>query len=201
MFCLWYHMREFQRISPDMGSAGLVGNWVDRLGGAMVAAVLITVAASRFATRDGGPSFTYAAPKLPEHQIAVHEYLFFLVLLFGAPIALIIESLYGTFSTGLRIGWQERVTQHLVGYLQDPVSCLRVVLCLLCVQLCWLRWKRRPTTIVGPLKSLDLPRFAWNWIALAVLTLVGMPTLSIYCFTFWLGPWYLYFPELIDAVH
>jgi predicted nucleic acid-binding protein len=46
----------------------------------------------------------------------------------------------------------------------------------------------------SPLPQLDHGPFTWNWFALAVLVVVGIPTLSAYCFVYWLGPWYLYGP-------
>ncbi len=71
-------------------------------------------------------------------------------------------------------------------------SYLMLTMLILCTQLGWIRWRRGKQEINWELSDLDRGRYMWNWAAIAIVAIVAIPTFSIYSFTFWLGPWYLY---------
>jgi len=78
--------------------------------------------------------------------------------------------------------------------LRTPSTYIMLATCILSIQVCWVRWKRRHEKADWQLAALDGRRFGLNWLALGLLVIVGLPVVSIYCFAYWLGPWYLYGP-------
>jgi hypothetical protein len=189
-FCIWYYTREFPRISPDLAFVGSGSNWFDFLGGAILVTMTITAGAYRFASSRG------ARTAITFHQeterIPLHETTICLLLLVGSMIAFFVED--------ARASWQitlfgtRTVTEFLSSVLRYSSNYIMLAIVVLSLQLCWLRWKRNASDIPWELQSINQRRFGLNWLALALLVGIGLPTVSIYCFAFWLGPWYLYGP-------
>jgi hypothetical protein len=188
LFCVWYYTIEFHRISPDLASTGLGSNWFDFLCGAIVAAMIVTTGAYRLAKTQRPQSIATIHPG--SDQLPLHERLVFLLLFVGAIIDYYVEdvlvsmqmSMFGPFS----------VVRFLSQTLSYTPSYIMLGIGALALQLAYLRWKRREQPIDWELQALNPTRFLWNWLALALLVIVGLPTISVYCFAFWLGPWCLY---------
>jgi hypothetical protein len=189
VFCIWYFTREFQRISPDLASVHFVGTWPDWLGAATLGTISVTVQAYRLAIakqprvviatnlHDGGD--------LPFHE-SVPSLLYLgglgALFLFGTVRDIgIFKPMYGTASVG----------ELVAGLLQYLPFYLLIALSVLSLQLCWMRWRHRSAPTAWELVALPPRRFFSYWLALALLAIVGLTTISIYCFVFWLGPWYL----------
>jgi hypothetical protein len=189
-FCGWYYISEFPRISPDLASVGSGSNWFDFLGGAILAAMMITAGAHRFASLGG--SRTAITFHQENERIPLHETTICLLLLVGSMVAYFVEN--------ARASWQitlfgtRTVTEFLSSVLRYSSNYIMLAIVVLSLQLCWLRWKRSASDIRWELQSIDQRRFGLNWLGLALLVGIGLPTVSIYCFAFWLGPWYLYGP-------
>src|SRR3972149_2099173 len=56
------------------------------------------------------------------------------------------------------------------------------------LQLCWIRWQRRSETVAWELAGLSRSAFLRNRAALALIVIVGIPTVNAMAFLFWLGP-------------
>jgi hypothetical protein len=110
------------------------------------------------------------------------------VLLIAAAVIYLLET--NQYRTGF-----VRISDIVLELLWDPRNLLYLAFCGLSLQLLWLRWRRRKDAATWQISGLNRRRFVWNWVALAFLTAVAVPTISIYCFVFWLGPWYLYGPK------
>lgn len=193
-YCIWFHRVEFPRLSPDMASVGLASNWLDWVVGGAIIAILTCAAAYRLAVRTGAKT----ADQLEISQLgdtpALHESTLCFVALFAAALIYLVETFrqywgqpgfFGTPSFWEEIGTLLRYTQSY------PMLAITV----LSFQLCWIRWRSRRDTMMWELHSLDRRRFLVNWLALGALAAVALPTFSIYCFTFWMGPWYLSGPK------
>jgi hypothetical protein len=194
-FCIWYYTLELRRISPDFAEAGLASSWIDRLSGVFIAAIVITVAAyrsakARYALPIDGPTVSGANRKL-----YLHEYTVFILLLLGAPVAHFYDQIRITFNDwNPRLGWQQQMPYKVADYLGWPETYIYLAVLVLGIQLLRRRWKHRGTMPACQLTPIDPRQFARNWAAFALLAAVGLPTLSIFSFAYWLGPWYLYGP-------
>jgi hypothetical protein len=195
IFCIWYYRVELRRISPDFFGVGLASSWLDQLSGAAMLAIVISAAAYRTATTDNLHSTKDARLCDGECQIYLHEYVVFILLLLGAPL----DSLYEQFRTSfgdwtLRLNWQQQIAYVVADVLSRPETYLNLAVLIFSIQLLWRRWKHRAATPAWKLMPIDQLKFAQSWAALALLAAVGLPTLSIFSFTYWLGPWYLHGP-------
>lgn len=182
-FCLWYYTHEFPRISPDMASVGLSANWLEMICRASVATLLITTIAYRI-SKLGIECDNCTS--VERNTIPLHEMGFVPLLLLAAMIIYFVENIRA-LST-----WYSNSLELISDFLRYTSSYLYVAVIVLSLQLLWLRWKWRNAGAKLGLQPIDPLRFSWNWLAVFLLTLVGIPTISIYCFAYWLGPWYLY---------
>jgi hypothetical protein len=190
----WYYGFEVYRVSPDLAGVGLASSQVERIAGICIAGILLAGGAYRLAVRYDAPAISdHAALVVPAAANAV--ILVYIPLVIGIGIY-IIESV----RTHLRVPnsfWlgskMPRIVEATVSLLQNPSSILILLVGALSVRLCWLSW-RKPTNGGHPLLPLSQRRFVGSFFALAIWLIVAVPTISSYCFVFWLGPWYLYGP-------
>ncbi|HVT28503.1 MAG TPA: hypothetical protein VHE81_10865, partial [Lacipirellulaceae bacterium] len=193
-FCVWYYGMEFHRISPDLAAAGFPGTWLDWVDTAVITGILVTAGAYRL-TRHHNPHILYSE-NLSENSVApaFHESVPGLTLLGFAAIVDMISWAKGiikfTSTPGPATMWES-----IVALLRYPYFYLSFAVLILSIQLCWRRWSRRNDSVGWKLMAIDRAWFFWNWVRLAMLAIVGLPTLSAYSFIYWLGPWYLYGPK------
>jgi hypothetical protein len=192
VFCIWYYGFEFHRISPELAATGLASNWLDRLGGAIIATVAISVGAYYLARGDQTVSLTDVNSVRPESLALQESFVVLIVLALASMMYLweINEDFWG-INIGLGIPGFAGVFMYSF---QDPVQLLYTAFCILSLQLAWKRWRRRNEPTAWRLSSLNWRAYVWNWFACAALVAVAVPTTAAYCFVFWLGPWYLYGP-------
>jgi hypothetical protein len=189
-YVAWFYIQAYPRIAPDFASAGFGSDRLDWIGGVILAALGITIAAYRSAVDK-----EFEAVVIPTegkaNEVAFHESPLCLMFLFGAAIAYFVETIHSMLDAPAS-GVSPSIWLILGELLLSPSSCLLLVLTVLSVQLCWLRWKRRRETVVWKLEPILPGKLAWTWLAFALLVALAIPTLTIYACTFWLGPWYLY---------
>jgi hypothetical protein len=126
---------------------------------------------------------------------AIHESFACLLLLFVGAAIYIYETarLYAQYSLSQSTGIRNIV--EIVGNLfRNPATLLTILVGMASLELCWRRWRRRAENVEWKISALDARRFGLNWAALALLAIVGIPTLTSFCFVYWLGPWQLYAP-------
>jgi hypothetical protein len=195
-FCIWFYVKEFYRISPDLASAGFASNWIDRLSGVIAAAIVISVLAYRSALLRGSRSALSHGIPCEAGQLHLHEFPLFVLLLLGVPISYFYESLrISLHDWDLRLGWQREIPKVLVEFLRWPETYIMLAVCLLSIQLLWRRSRQWDTVPNWQLQPIDVRRLALNWITWTTLAAVALPSFSIYSFTYWLGPWYLHGPK------
>jgi hypothetical protein len=189
-FCVRFYTEDFPRISTDMASVGFGANWFDWTAGGVLISFLASVGAYRLSVSDNDSA---ERPVLLStlNRTYVHESFWCLLLFIAAMATFYIEETRSYASMPSFFG-PSGILSFLYGQLYYSSCYIRLAILALSIQLCWARWKRGDET-----PSLDLPGvapagFVCNWLALELLIVVAVPTIAIYCFAFWLGPWYLY---------
>jgi hypothetical protein len=193
-YCIWFYNVLFPRLSPDMASVGFASNWLDWLAGSAIVSIFTCAAAYRLAVCTGAEPTIELEINHESDEPVLHESMLCLVTLFGAALIYFVETIREFWTPSGFFGassfWEAIAT--LLGYTQSyPMLAIAV----LSLQLCWIHWRRRHDAMTWELHPLDRRRFVVNWLALGLLAAVALPTFSIYCFTFWVGPWYLYGPK------
>jgi hypothetical protein len=188
-FCIWYYGFELHRISPYLAAVGTGGNLLEWCAGILILGILVTAAAHRVPSSD---LQSIAIERSIDHRpdsILLQDSALCLSLLIGAVVAYFVEAI----STYLSMPWSLIGSAEVVlAMLRDPGAILMAAIFLLSVQLCWLRWRRRAEQVEWKLAAVEPRRFLGNWMAIAIISCVAIPTISAFVFAFWLGPWFLY---------
>jgi len=190
-YCVWFNRSELPRIAPDMVGVGVSSGPFDWLGGALIACIAISAASHRLSAVND--STTVESLQSPGHdsRFAFHESPICWICLLAAAFLYffgIIRLMAGPMGS-------QSIAEAAVMTLHDLESYLVIAIAALSAQLCWIRWRRRNDTIEWKLHGLNRARYVWSWTALAVLTAVAIPTMTIYSVTFWMGPWYKLGPQ------
>jgi hypothetical protein len=185
-YVVWYYRWEFHRISPDLSSAGLVANWVDWMGGGLIALIAVTFAAVRLSD---STEFLTQSDKESRESYCVQPSLFGLL----SVGTILISSIQFAWSIVSEIVLQPQMypgfnpTVMVLWSLSDPQWLLLVAVYLLAAQIAW-RWLRS-----GPPKNciaaIDSNVLCFTWWGLIALISVSIPLLAAFGFSFWLGPW------------
>jgi hypothetical protein len=190
-FVFWYYGFEFQRISPDLAGVGVGSNAVEWFAGVLLAAIAITVGAYRLSVSD---TRTIAIPfnAIDNQRLSIYESAGCLLMFAGAVVIYVDAVLRAYLNLTRGWFWSPRTAEILVGMVREPSVILMLALLLLSAQIALMRWRRRNQPTEWVITAIEPQRFFWNWIALAALACVAIPTIAAYLFLFWLGPWYLY---------
>lgn len=187
IFCGWYYGSEFHRLSPELAGSGRVAIWIDWLVGAILAVILVTAGACRLSS--SGRSTTISTDLTPDiHGRAFHE----------SFVCLLLLAVYATATLGLMLFelvppsyWNSRIPfwYQVLSPFVFPESLLVVVVpFIIAFQLICLSWQDRRQAVAWTLTGVSRTEFLVNWIALAMLLTVAVPTLNAFSFVFWLGP-------------
>jgi len=96
-------------------------------------------------------------------------------------IASMIETpVFGTFNAG-----------RLLGVVFEPSMLLVIASILASLQLCWIRNRRRSSPVPWKLFGVSAQRFTEGWVMLGMLVMVGIPSVRIFAFLMWFGPYNL----------
>ena len=103
-------------------------------------------------------------------------------------LLLLIESLRSVLSPRLFGGGTS--LSELVWYLlSSPFLLLQLATGILALQIAWRWWRHgAPEIAILPIEPW---RVFWAWLGLTALVIVGVPVLTAFGFSWWLGPWYL----------
>jgi hypothetical protein len=188
-FCVWYYCYEFYRLSPDMAGVGLGLRRFDLITGGLLAAIAVT-AGSYLLAVESEPATTITADlSVDLAQKSFYESFLVLVLLalsagwsilYLAWEILKYDPMLGTFTVG-----------RFISFFCYPTSLLLLATVAATIQLCWARWKTRSEAVLWILHALSPRRFCESWIMLALLVVVGIPTVRAFVFLLWLGPFNL----------
>jgi len=194
-FILWYYGREFQRISPDLASVSVASNPLEWAAGIVLASILVTAGAHRLSAANCSVDSIQLDLGNDDRSPFVYESLAVLFCSVSAVVIYVTATAYTFFNAPWGLIWSPmRVAEILVGMMKEPGVILMMVVLLLSVQVGVARWRKQLERTSWRIDELEPRRFVWNWIALAVLTCLAIPTIAAFLFLFWLGPWYLYGP-------
>jgi hypothetical protein len=194
-YCVWYFTTEFHRVSPYMADAGFVSNWLERIVGAVFALLFVAAGAYRLTLRDGPSDTVVVQPADEDNSPIIYESALCLLVLFIAVTIYVFEAvrIYSNASYWFAVSNNVfRYVGTLASLCHDPASLLMILIGVASIQLGWWRWRRRKERVEWRIGLLDRRPFTWNVAALGILLVVGIPTLSSFCFVCWLGPWYFY---------
>jgi hypothetical protein len=177
-YCVWYYGTEFPLISPDLASVPTCARIVDWIGAIMIAALLLAVGAYRL-SRDRDTTVV-AKNCIPWQRVSpsLHESVWCLILLIGGTGLYVVETLREDVSELKSFGASLNVPMLVVDLLQDRGAYLQYAICALSLQLGWRRWRQRATALDWELSPLPPRRFFANGFALAVIVIIGMPTIN-----------------------
>ena len=189
--CLRYYFIALQPLAPDITAVGFQGNWLDRAGGAAIAVFTVSVIAYRLARSDQRFTVQRFAANDRE-QVSLHETFIIQSFVFAAAFARSAEM----FSVNVIMNISRFAWSDFIGYFfLDATNMLCVSILTLSLQFARICWTRRNQQIEWRLPLLNSRTFALNWLAVAALLIVLIPSAAEYCFASWLGPWYLYGPK------
>lgn len=182
-FALWFYAKESYRITPDIAPqfarAAMFRDWL----GAVLLLIFGAVVGAVRLTRDNQliPSNTSSIRASGMVLMAVAPGLISLLLL-------LIESLRSVLSPRLFGGGTS--LSELVWYLlSSPFLLLQLATGILALQIAWRWWRHgAPEIAILPIEPW---RVFWAWLGLTALVIVGVPVLTAFGFSWWLGPWYL----------
>jgi hypothetical protein len=189
-FCAWFYVIRFPIASPDMAEAGLDTNWLDLLLGGMIGLPIAIVGADKISqSTDTRPIQSDMAQTLD--TTAFHETApcLLLIALQSFYLLYVIASCCLDFTSGSPIG--PTFYQGLVSMFSNPTILLFLAQAVAGLQLCWVRWRRRSDTVDWQLHGLSRPRFYRSVFAIAILLIIGVPTLNAFALASWMGPWKL----------
>jgi hypothetical protein len=181
-FVWWFGAYAYSQVSPDLAGTGVASNWYQRLGAGVILAVLAGVGAARVAQikqkhQPGVPARAIALPLAAESWLVV-------VLLLAEFGYLMIQAVASFIGPNSMLGWDD-----LPYLLTNPDLILMTALLIASWRLAALRRKRMLPQPLA-LRPMSGPRFFTAFVMLLMSLAVGIPTLAIFSFSFWLGPWY-----------
>lgn len=187
-FCTWYFAVEFQRVSPDLASVGRGTNLFELLLGAILAVIVITAGAHQLSISTASTLTTFPATMQCR---PFYQSIFWILMLVASIVTSMYENIRGSYAITQGLFFRD-IIEWIGSMLVYSSNYLDLAVVALSLQLCWSIWKhgtKRPPIALYPVQY---GRFIVNWLALALIVVVGVPTMSIYCFAFWLGPFYLF---------
>lgn len=194
-FCYWYYTTEYRRLSPDLAGVGLASIWTDWAWGSLIAVILVTAGAYRLSRMDEVKLRVTDDLSHDLDRTALHESFPCLVLIIvNGIVELVFYFTYLGAVPAPALGiWFD--AWLFATALCEPTMLLSAVApAIAAIQLSRLRWRQRGQTVAWELPGLSLAAFLFNWVALALLLIVTMPTLYAFSFVFWLGPFNYIFP-------
>ncbi len=194
-FCVWYYGTELHRVSPYLAEAKVGSNPLEWCAALALVAIIATIAAYELTCLENS---SIDSRSTGEHALdleTVYESPVCLLLLVGSVALYVYETIQTQLSMAPLVnmlrGRINIASDIALGMIREPCLVLMVAIMVLSLQLCWMRWRRRKEKIAWTITEINPRRFAWNWLAIAALACVAIPTISAYAFVVWLGPWYL----------
>ena len=197
LYCRWFYLKDYPRISPDIAGAGLAVEPSDWLSIVILLSIVITLAAYLITASDSDR--TLVSNNLADglDRRSLHETGPCLVAMNVAAaieLGMLITGIVGeiispTFANLQFNTWMK--TWLNCNLLFSPLVLLACAFPLLSLQLSYVRWARRKEEVHWELPVIHPKQFALNWLAAAIAILIGAPTLAAFGFLFWLGPFNL----------
>jgi len=188
-FCQWFYVTEFHRLSPELAGAGLDASAIDWLVGGTVGCALITTCAYQLAKSKQVAGAVSTDLSIETDSTSLHESVPVLLLVAVHGIYVLAALVMQVANVGSIFGRQR--IMFYVSTLWDPTSLLVLAQAVAALQLCWIRYQRRSQTTSWKLYGLSPRVFFESWALIAILLLIGIPTLNAFAFIAWLGPFNL----------
>lgn len=193
-FCVWFFGMELGRISPDFAGVGVSGSWLDFAAGAVMIAIASTTCAARFSRRAGLSATVEPTSYAAEPHTFLHESITCVSAAVIASIIYVVEFARMTLSFSGAFGHQVAWSNLAFSLLTDAANYLQLALVVASWTLGIQVWRQRGRIIPWNINAVSTRTFIVDWIVTYLIALIAISTIGIYCFVFWLGPWYLYGP-------
>jgi hypothetical protein len=194
-FCVWYYGFELHRISPYLAEARVGSNPLEWCAALALVGVIATIAAYELTSLESSSIDTRLNRENELYLETVYESPACLLLLVGSVALYIYETIQTHVSmaplVNMLTGQVNIAFDIVLGMIREPCLVLMIAIMVLSLQLLWMCWRRREEKVAWIITEVNPRRFLWNWLAIAALSCVAIPTISEYAFVVWLGPWYL----------
>jgi hypothetical protein len=189
-FAIWYYGWEFHRISPDIASVGPASSWLEFVGGALIVLLLISIGACRL-TQMRSKLRSEPDVVLATDMSFFHESSLVIAAILGFVAVYFIQLVQMITAPPVFAFLANSLGESLLYAFCDVLTLIVFGIAVLTAKLAWLRWRRRdspPDLLLIPMAGRT---FCFNWMAIAVLVAVGLPTAAAFAFVMWLGPWWI----------
>ncbi|WP_428305295.1 hypothetical protein [Lacipirellula sp.] len=179
---IWFYSGMLSQFSPDIHSVSFEPNWWECLGGAILAALLVTYSIYRFWHASSWRSSAEAISQTSLNLPPVAEGWPVLLLLLGVALIAAVQIVNDFIDFDAPL--------ENIGFIAAwPSNYFTLAMLFFSLNLLRLRWQGKAP---GPLPIVPLQtrEFAGAWLLLAAIVAVAIPTFAAFSFSFWLGPWY-----------
>ena len=188
LYCGWFYSVEYRRVSPDFAGVGMAAKLDDWLAAAVLVLMIVTAGAYRLSLSPNEKATISENLADDLDHRAFHETVPCLLVMGIAAGTTFMTAVVELASSILYSMFPSTPSWLYPGMFCNPTVLLILAQMALVVQLCWIRWQRRGQETPWEMPALPARVFAANWVALALATSVGVPTLNAFGFLFWLGP-------------
>lgn len=184
-FGYWYHFVGFPRISPDFAEAGWSSTWWDWFEAAALLAVAIPALAYRLSVDSSNSIELHFSD---QQKPVLHQSLLVTVLL-GLAAIFDVFSYFQSLLFDSYASYSVSVFQILIWSVTDTGFYIPLAVTLLSLQLLWKHWKAPSQNGTFCIVRVNPQRVLLASIALVVIIVLSIPTLSAFCFAYWVSPW------------
>ncbi len=167
---------------------------MDFAAGTVMVAVVSTTCAARLSRRAGPSAIVDSKNYGAETPAFFHDSMFCVAAAVIASAIYFVELARMTLSFSGAFGRQVAWTDLAYSLLMDAANYLQLALVIASLTLGIQVWRERGKSIPWNIDAISIRAFIVDWLVTFLLALIAIPTIGIYCFVFWLGPWYLYGP-------
>ncbi len=185
-FGYWYHFVGFPRISPDFAEAGWSSTWWDRFEAAALLAVAIPALAYRLSVDSSNSIELHFSD---QQKPVLHQSLLVTFLLGLAAFFHVLSYFQSLLFYDYASYYGVSVFQILIWTVTDTDYYIPLAVTLLSLQLLRKHWKAPSQNGTLRIARVNSQKFLLASVALIVILVLSIPTITAFSFAYWVGPW------------